>query len=287
MASGLSADGAYRDRVVDADGTVVREVRLVADLAGGVTEAGPAVTSEPRPRLGRPRRGPPARGRCARACRSGVATGAYGISFGALSVAAGLAALAGHGPVAAAVLRRLAVRLRRHHRRRRLRGAGRDRDLVAARHPQRPLRPAARPSCSACAGAARAAAAHLTIDESTAVAVAQPERAAARLGFWVTGLAVFVLWNLMTLVGALIGDLLGDPQRYGLDAAACAAFCALLWPRLSNRDAVAIASSRRRRRRRAVADDARPAYPSVAGGSPRTHCVACRRTPRHAGGRRA
>ena len=32
VASGLSADGAYRDRVVDADGTLVREVRLVADL---------------------------------------------------------------------------------------------------------------------------------------------------------------------------------------------------------------------------------------------------------------
>ena len=33
VASGLSPDGAYRDRVVGADGTVVREVRLVADLA--------------------------------------------------------------------------------------------------------------------------------------------------------------------------------------------------------------------------------------------------------------
>jgi len=31
-AAGLSPDGAYRDRVVDADGTVVREVRLTADL---------------------------------------------------------------------------------------------------------------------------------------------------------------------------------------------------------------------------------------------------------------
>jgi ribosomal protein S18 acetylase RimI-like enzyme len=33
VASGLSPDGAYRDRVVDPDGSVVREVRLVADLA--------------------------------------------------------------------------------------------------------------------------------------------------------------------------------------------------------------------------------------------------------------
>ena len=45
----------------------------------------------------------------------------------------------------------------------------------------------------------------------------------------------------MTLVGALIGDLLGDPQRYGLDAAAAAAFCALLWPRLRNGETRAVA----------------------------------------------
>ena len=92
-------------------------------------------------------------------------------------------------------------------------------------------------------GAKRAAAAQLTIDESTAVAVGQPERAASRLGFWATGLAVFALWNLTTLVGALIGDLLGDPKRYGLDAAAAAAFCALLWPRLRNGETRAVAGA--------------------------------------------
>lgn len=69
-------------------------------------------------------------------------------------------------------------------------------------------------------GLRRIAAAQLTIDESTAVAVAQPELRARRLGFWATGLSVFVFWNLSTLAGALIGDALGDPQRYGLDAAA-------------------------------------------------------------------
>ncbi|HEY0187123.1 MAG TPA: AzlC family ABC transporter permease [Cellulomonas sp.] len=75
-------------------------------------------------------------------------------------------------------------------------------------------------------------AAHLTIDESTAVGTAQPTRAAARAGFWWTGAGVFVLWNASTLLGALIGDALGDPRRYGLDAAASGAFLALLWPRL-------------------------------------------------------
>ncbi len=75
-------------------------------------------------------------------------------------------------------------------------------------------------------------AAQLTIDESTAVATAQPDRTAARVGFWWTGAGVFVLWNLFTLVGALAGDRLGDPRTYGLDAAAAAAFLALVWPRL-------------------------------------------------------
>lgn len=76
-------------------------------------------------------------------------------------------------------------------------------------------------------------AAHLTIDESTAVAVAQPDRARTRVGFWWTGLSVFVFWNLMTVVGALLGNALGDPRTWGLDAAASGAFIALLWPRLT------------------------------------------------------
>jgi len=90
-------------------------------------------------------------------------------------------------------------------------------------------------------GPRRLAAAHLTIDESTAVAVAQDDERSSRLGFWLTGLTVFALWNLSTLAGALVGGHVGDPRTYGLDAAACAAFTALLWPRLRNRDAVAIA----------------------------------------------
>ena len=169
----------------------------------------------------------------------GVATGAYGISFGALSVTAGLSlwqtmalsallfsggsqfalvgivAAGGSGVAAVATSSLLGIRNGLY-------------GLQVAR-------------LLDVRGSRRAAAAQLTIDESTAVAVAQPERAAARLGFWATGLAVFALWNLMTLVGALIGDLLGDPQRYGLDAAAAAAFCALLWPRLKNVETRAVA----------------------------------------------
>ncbi|WP_279582660.1 AzlD domain-containing protein [Fodinicola feengrottensis] len=50
--------------------------------------------------------------------------------------------------------------------------------------------------------------------------MAQPEPALSRLGFWVTGGAVFVLWNAMTLVGAAGASVLGNPQTFGLDAAA-------------------------------------------------------------------
>lgn len=88
--------------------------------------------------------------------------------------------------------------------------------------------------------ARRVAAAHFTIDESTAVAIAQDDPRLRQVGFWVTGVGIFVGWNVTTLIGALVGDVLGDPRAWGLDAAAAAAFLALLWPRLKERQAVAV-----------------------------------------------
>ncbi|MFD5864026.1 AzlC family ABC transporter permease [Agromyces sp. NPDC127015] len=85
------------------------------------------------------------------------------------------------------------------------------------------------------------AAAWITIDESTAVALAQTDDRAARVGFWVTGIVIFIGWNLTTFLGALIGDALGDTSAYGLDAAAAAAFLGLLWPRLKRVQAGAVA----------------------------------------------
>ena len=81
----------------------------------------------------------------------------------------------------------------------------------------------------------------ITIDESTAVATAQPTLRSQRIGFWVTGVAIFIGWNLTTLVGALIGSVIGDVRQYGLDAAAAAAFLGLLWPRLSQLQPVVVA----------------------------------------------
>ena len=88
--------------------------------------------------------------------------------------------------------------------------------------------------------ARRVAAAHFTIDESTAVAISQSDPRLRRVGFWVTGIGIFLGWNVTTLIGALVGDVLGDPKTWGLDAAAAAAFLALLWPRLRERQAIAV-----------------------------------------------
>jgi predicted branched-subunit amino acid permease len=84
-------------------------------------------------------------------------------------------------------------------------------------------------------------AAHWTIDETTAVSTAQPTLEGQRAGFWWTGVIIYFGWNLTTLAGALIGDLLGDVSQYGLDAAAAAAFLGLLWPRLKQLQPVVVA----------------------------------------------
>ncbi len=84
-------------------------------------------------------------------------------------------------------------------------------------------------------GPRRAIAAQLIIDESTAMAVAQPDEAALTRAFWWTGLSVFVCWNTSTLIGALAGNAIGDPQTLGLDAAFPAGFIALLAPQIRER----------------------------------------------------
>jgi predicted branched-subunit amino acid permease len=87
----------------------------------------------------------------------------------------------------------------------------------------------------------RLLAGQLTIDESTAVSLSQSELRHKRLGFWVTGIGVFIGWNAMTFLGAMLGDAVGDVRAFGLDAAAAAAFLALLWPRLTAKDPIVIA----------------------------------------------
>ena len=163
----------------------------------------------------------------------GVATGAYGISFGAISVAAGLDlwqtcvlsllvftgasqfALVGVVASGGAPLSGAVTAL-----------------LLGTRNTLYGLRLAPLLDWH---GVRRLGAAHLVIDESTAMSVNRGSTPAARVGFLATGLSVLVLWNLATLAGAVAGRSLGDPRDYGLDAAVGAAFLALLWPRLATR----------------------------------------------------
>jgi predicted branched-subunit amino acid permease len=160
----------------------------------------------------------------------GVAVGTYGCAFGLASVAAGLSVLqtcllslvaftggsqfavvgilAGGGSPAAALTSGLLLGARNTLYAMRLA------PLLRVRGPRRLL------------------AALGTIDESTAMAVGQPDDDAARTAFWWTFGGVFVTWNLTTLAGAAGASALGDPTRFGLDAVVPAAFLALLAPRL-------------------------------------------------------
>jgi predicted branched-subunit amino acid permease len=161
----------------------------------------------------------------------GIATGLYGASFGAISVASGLSvvqtcvlsllmftgasqfALVGVLSGGGAAFSAAATAM-----------------LLGTRNTLYGLRVAPLLDWH---GWRRAGAAQLLIDESTAMSVNREARAEARIGFLVTGGSVFVLWNLFTLLGAVGGNALGDPRTYGLDAAVGGAFLALLWPQLT------------------------------------------------------
>jgi 4-azaleucine resistance transporter AzlC len=172
----------------------------------------------------------PANDILSRAVGIGVAVGVYGISFGVLAVASGLSpaqacvmsmlvftgasqfafvgvlaggggALAAMGPAVMLAVRNAAYGL-----------------SLASILPPR-LRD-------------RAVAAHLVIDETTAMARSQSDPESARRAFLATGLSVWVFWNLGTLIGALAGGGIGDPRTLGLDAMFPAAFLALLAPQL-------------------------------------------------------
>ena len=152
----------------------------------------------------------------------GFATGVYAVSFGVLSVAAGLSVaqtcvlslacftgasqfsyvsvLGAGGSVAAALGPALLL------------GA---RNGVYALSLRKVLR-------------RRFLEAHLVIDESTAMAHAH---GGSRRAFFATGFSVFAFWNAGTLTGALVGGGV-DPKALGLDALFPAVFLALLAPQL-------------------------------------------------------
>lgn len=83
-------------------------------------------------------------------------------------------------------------------------------------------------------GLTKLLAAHVTIDESTAMGLAHEkgpdQEVGGQFAFWATGASVFVFWNLATLIGAVAASGAGDPKVFGLDAAIAAGFVALVWP---------------------------------------------------------
>ena len=158
----------------------------------------------------------------------GVAVGAYGISFGAASTAAGLSvlqtcalsllvftgasqfALVGVLGAGGSAVAGVAAAL-----------------LLGSRNTMYAVRLA---DLLGLRSWRRLVAAQVTIDETTAVAVSAPPGLAGH-GFWTTALSVYGLWNLATLAGAL-GAARVDTGALGLDAAVGGAFLALLWPQL-------------------------------------------------------
>ena len=66
------------------------------------------------------------------------------------------------------------------------------------------------------------------------MASVQRDPAAKRHAFWITGAAVYVCWNMATLVGALVGSAI-EPETYGLDVAFPAGFVAMVAPHLRHR----------------------------------------------------
>jgi predicted branched-subunit amino acid permease len=75
---------------------------------------------------------------------------------------------------------------------------------------------------------------YLMIDETVAFCVAETDRAARRVTYWVCGCVLFLAWNLGVLAGTFGGGLIGDPAALGLDAAFPAVLFALILPSLSD-----------------------------------------------------
>jgi predicted branched-subunit amino acid permease len=53
--------------------------------------------------------------------------------------------------------------------------------------------------------------------------------------FGITGIGVFMFWNLFTLAGALGAQAMGDMRAVGLDSAVPAAFLGLVWPTIDRK----------------------------------------------------
>ncbi|MFC5677101.1 AzlC family ABC transporter permease [Aeromicrobium endophyticum] len=84
--------------------------------------------------------------------------------------------------------------------------------------------------------------AHLVNDESVAFAMAEHDPAERLRAFRLVGFAILVAWPTGAAVGALLGHIVPDPDRLGLDAAFPTVFMAILLGLVNRRSAVPAAS---------------------------------------------
>src|SRR5256885_11464629 len=169
---------------------------------------------------------PPQRAIVRDALGIGIASGAYAISFGAISTAAGLSllqtcalsvlmftgasqfALVGVVGAGGSVWAGAAAAA-----------------LLGSRNALYGLRLS---SLLRVSGLRRIVASHFVIDETTAMAIARDDPALGRFAFWSTGLALFTLWNLGTLIGALATHALRSEEHTSELQSPCNLVCRLL-----------------------------------------------------------
>lgn len=80
--------------------------------------------------------------------------------------------------------------------------------------------------------ARRLAGSHLMVDEAVAFALAQDGGPRRRAAYWASGIGLFVSWNTAVVLGAAAGTAVGDTHALGLDAAFPAVLLALILPSL-------------------------------------------------------
>jgi 4-azaleucine resistance transporter AzlC len=78
----------------------------------------------------------------------------------------------------------------------------------------------------------RIAGSHLLVDEAVAFTLAQRDPAQRRAVFWTSAVGMFVFWNAGVVVGAFGGTVVHDTSAFGLDAAFPAVLLALILPSL-------------------------------------------------------
>ena len=75
---------------------------------------------------------------------------------------------------------------------------------------------------------ARLGGAHFVVDETTGMAAGQTDRRDAAGAFWLSGIVLWLCWNLGSVAGTVLGSVMSTPEMWGLDAAFPAIFVALV-----------------------------------------------------------